>query len=232
MPDHEWPCRALFFRQRQELDGKLARHVAVERDKVRDPQAVKDGEQQQRIFRRLSERLRLFNQQASALDRCSRFWRRVAPDMEEGGYKLHLKLDLIATQRGCAWQSRDQVERASELFRGFDQGRALSRPLPGLPPKRRRSFDLTRLGEVTRQQLGLVLGDLVELALEDFGDTSMKVASRLAQQQAISRVLHEGVFEQINCVWRHALPEQQPGSNESVELHFQFRLRPARHCSE
>jgi hypothetical protein len=42
---------------------------------------------------------------------------------------------------------------------------------------------------VTRQQFGLVLGNLRELALQCFGDASMKRPSRLAQQRAVSRVL-------------------------------------------
>ena len=72
----------------------------------------------------------------------------------------------------------------------------------------------------------------LELALEGFGDSSMKVASRLAQQQAIGRVLHESVFEKIGRIGRHALAEQQPRPNESVELHFQLRLWPGRYCSQ
>jgi hypothetical protein len=60
---------------------------------------------------------------------------------------------------------------------------------------------------VTRQQLRLTLGDLGELALEGFRDTSVKCASRLAQQRAIGRVLYQGMFEQIGRIRRHALPE-------------------------
>lgn len=41
-----------------------SRIVAVERDKIRDPKAVKNREQQHWIFRRLSERFSLFNQQS------------------------------------------------------------------------------------------------------------------------------------------------------------------------
>jgi hypothetical protein len=41
---------------------------------------------------------------------------------------------------------------------------------------------------VTRQQLGLALGDLCELAFERFSDFGMKRASPLAQQCAIGRV--------------------------------------------
>ena len=85
---------------------------------------------------------------------------------------------------------------------------------------------------MTRQHFGLVLGDLVELGLEGLGDSSMKVASRLAQQQAIGGILHKSMFEKIGGIRRHALAEQQPRPHESVELHFQLRLRPARHCGQ
>ena len=71
-----------------------------------------------------------------------------------------LKLDLFLTQGGRAGQCRDQVERTPELFRGFDQRRALRRPLPRFTPQPRCFLDLPGLGPVTRQQLGLVLSDL------------------------------------------------------------------------
>ena len=55
MPDHEWDSRPLLLGERQELRSQARASVAVERDEVRDPEAVKDGEQQQRVFGRLSE---------------------------------------------------------------------------------------------------------------------------------------------------------------------------------
>ena len=45
-----------------------------------------------------------------------------------------LKLDLLATQRGSAGQGRDLVEGARELLDGFDQRRALQRPLSRFAP--------------------------------------------------------------------------------------------------
>jgi hypothetical protein len=60
---------------------------------------------------------------------------------------------------------------------------------------------------VACQDLGLALGSLGELAFEGFGDTGVKRASRLAQQRAIGRVLHQGMFEQIGRVRRDTLPE-------------------------
>ena len=83
----------------------------------------------------------------------------------------------------------------------------MRRPSPRFPPQRRSSFDIARLAPVSREQLGLVLGDFAKLALEGYGDLSMKVASRLAQQQAIGRILHERVFEQIGRIGRRALAE-------------------------
>ena len=67
MPDHERDSRPLLLRERQELRRKLAQRVAIERHIVRDPETVEDREQQQRVFRRLSERFRLFDQQTCLL---------------------------------------------------------------------------------------------------------------------------------------------------------------------
>jgi hypothetical protein len=42
MPDHERDCRPLLLGERKELRRKLAHRVAVERNDVRDPEAVED----------------------------------------------------------------------------------------------------------------------------------------------------------------------------------------------
>jgi hypothetical protein len=57
-------------------------------------------------------------------------------------------------------------------------------------------------------QLRLILCDLGELALEDFSDTGMERASRLAQQRALGGVLHQGMLEQIRRMRRRAMPEK------------------------
>ena len=118
----------------EELDRKLPHHVAVECYEVSDPEAVKNGEQQQGVFGRLAERFRLLDQQTCPLNRSPGFRRRIAADVEEGGYECNLKLDLFATPGGRAGQGRDQVERAPELFCGFNQRRALPADrCPALP---------------------------------------------------------------------------------------------------
>ena len=99
-------------------------------------------------------------------------------------------------------------KRTGELLCGFDECGALQRSQSGFAPQRRGFLDLPRLGAVTRQQLGLTLGDVRKLALEGFGDARVKGASRLPQQRPIGRIPHQGMLEQVGGVRRHALPEQ------------------------
>ena len=87
---------------------------------------------------------------------------------------------------------------------------------PALPQKPAAFSINPGFGAVTRQQFRLALGDFGELAFEGFGNAGMKRASRLAQQRAISRVLHQGMLEQVARMRRHALPEQQTGGHETV----------------
>src|SRR5215471_9600746 len=47
------------------------------------------------------------------------------------------------------------------------------------------------------QKFGLILCYFCKLCLKCMCDASVKGASRLAQQRAVSRVLHHGVFEQL-----------------------------------
>ena len=68
MPDRERERRSLFLRKRQAMRGKLAQHVAIERHIVRDPEAVKDREQQQRVIGRLSDRFGLLDPKTRLLD--------------------------------------------------------------------------------------------------------------------------------------------------------------------
>src|ERR1700745_4393773 len=105
--------------------------------------------------------------------------------MEEWGYECNLKLDFFATQGARGGQGRGVCERTRELFRGFEQCRALRRPQSGFAPQRRGFLDLPCLGPVTCQQLRLVLGDLRELSFEGFGNSGMKRTSRLAQPPAV-----------------------------------------------
>jgi hypothetical protein len=113
-------------------------------------------------------------------------------------------------------QSRDLIEGTGDLLCSFDQGRAFQRALSGFAPQARGLLDQPCLGAVTRQQFGLGLGDVRELTLEGFGDTSVQRTSSLAQQRAVGRVLHQRVLEQITCMRRYSLPEQQTSRSQTV----------------
>ena len=85
--------------------------IAVECHKVRDPEAVEDREQQQRVFGRLSERFSLFDQQTCPLHSRLGFRRGIPFDMEEWGYERDLKLDLLR-DAAPAWRARPRSGRA------------------------------------------------------------------------------------------------------------------------
>src|SRR5262249_56466422 len=114
--------------------------------------------------------------------------------MHEGGYERDLKSNLLASELGSGRQGLDLGKRTSELLCGFNQRRALQRPLSRFAPEARGLLDQAGLGAVTRQQLRLTLGDIHELALECFGDTGVKRASRLAPQRAPCPVPSAGVL--------------------------------------
>ena len=67
MADHQRDCGPLLLGQCDDLRREVAQHVAVERQKVRGPDAVEDRKQQQRVFERLSECFGLFDQQTCPL---------------------------------------------------------------------------------------------------------------------------------------------------------------------
>ena len=55
--------RSLFLGERQELSREIATDIAIERHIVRDPDAIEDRKQQQRVFGRLSQRFGLLDKQ-------------------------------------------------------------------------------------------------------------------------------------------------------------------------
>src|ERR1700730_5869581 len=134
MPNHERAYRPLLLRQRQELRREIANDIAIECHEVRDPEGVEDGEQQQRVFGRLSQRFGLLDQQTCLLRSGLGFGGSIAFDVDEWSYERDLKLDLLATQGPRAGQGRDLVEGPGELGRGFGQRRARLRLLSPLTP--------------------------------------------------------------------------------------------------
>src|SRR5262249_61138671 len=80
---------------------------------------------------------------------------------------------------------------------------------------------------MTRNQLGLALGDLRELTFEGFGDSGMKRMSRLAPQRAVGRIPYQYMLERVARVRRATPPEQQTSPHETVKRRLQLHLRLA-----
>ena len=101
---------------------------------------------------------------------------------------------------------RARVSCASALQQRRARQRLLSRP----GPQARSLLDQARLGAMTRQQVRLARDHFRELAFEGFGDTSVKRAPRLAQQRAVSGVLHESMLEEVAGLRRRACRDSKP----------------------
>src|SRR6202790_4250279 len=149
--------------------------------------------------------------------------------MEERVHERYLKINLLSTKCGGGGQGRDLIESAPKLLCGFSQRRASERLLSRLAPQKRAFFDQPGLGAMPGQQIRLALGDVGKLSFEGVCDTSMECASRLAQQGAVGRILHQSVFEQVTRLWWDTLTEEQAGHDQAIECCFQLRLRLTRH---
>ena len=142
---------------------------------------MEDNEQLQPIFGRLSKRFSLLDQQMRSLHGLSGFHRRIPFEVKQGGDKRDLQLDLLATHSGSGRQGRDQFQAARQLLYGFSQGRTIQRPLSSLVQQTHSLLNLPSFSAVTRQQFGLVFGNLRELAFQSFRNASVECASRFAQ---------------------------------------------------
>jgi hypothetical protein len=61
MPYHPWDNHPSLFRGRQKLRRQFANNLALEVRLVGYPESIEDGEHQQRVFWRLSERFSCFD---------------------------------------------------------------------------------------------------------------------------------------------------------------------------
>ena len=112
MPDHEGSGRVLLLGKLQELRRKLAHHVAVEADKVRNPKTVQHREQEQWIFRGFAKRFGLRDNEARLIEGRFRLARRKALGVHKGVGEGDLKLDLLAAPRRRARAMSQDWSRA------------------------------------------------------------------------------------------------------------------------
>src|SRR3954447_335528 len=74
------------------------------------------------------------------------------------------------------------------------------------------------------QCLWLALNHFLEFLLKHLGNARMQLLALSAKKGSISRVLHQGMLEEVSRIRRRALAEQQAGRNETVQRRCQFRL--------
>src|SRR5437660_1488985 len=102
MPNHERNWRPFLFGERQELRRKVVQRVAIECHEAHGTDAVEDGEQEQRVFGRLSECFSLFYQHTCPLRSCLGFRGGITFRVDKRSDDRDLKLDLLAAQ---GWRS-------------------------------------------------------------------------------------------------------------------------------
>src|SRR5215469_14214046 len=107
MSQHERNPRSLLLGEGQELRREIAADITIKCRNIRDPEAVEDRKQQQRVFGRLSERLSSLDEQACLIERRFRVRGRMALGMHERIRKPDLKLNLLAAQRWRSGQGRN-----------------------------------------------------------------------------------------------------------------------------
>jgi hypothetical protein len=117
---HERHRRPPFLGEHKELSRKRPYYIAVERDIVRDPEAVQVREQEQWVFRWLPECVRVLNQCARLIKRRSRLRRCITFGVHQGICQRNLTPDLFATLDGTRRQGRDLSKCARELLDCFD----------------------------------------------------------------------------------------------------------------
>ena len=112
MSDHYRGGRCVFLGKRQELSRQTATDVAIECHKVHGPEAVKDREQQQWVFGRLTQRFSLFDLQTRPLHRRLGFRRCITFNVKNEF--MSATCNLICSRRKAGVASKSQFVRAHE----------------------------------------------------------------------------------------------------------------------
>src|SRR5262249_27718722 len=126
----------------------------------------------------------------------------------------------------------DEFDRRRQMRGCFGVGRALERALTGLAPILDSRLAQSSLGKVTRQNFRLIFGNFSELAFQGLCDASVKRASGLAQQRAIGGVLYKRMLEQVGCLRRNTLSEEQTSGGETIQRRSKLLFRFANHRSK
>ena len=101
--------------------------------------------------------------------------------MNERGNQRNLNFYFFAAKNRRSGDYCDEFESARKLSYSLHQRKTFQRPPSSPSPQARRPLDQPSFGAVTRQQFGLVLGNVRELAFEGFGNPGVKRASGITQ---------------------------------------------------
>src|SRR5215831_4010795 len=83
-----------------------------------------------------------------------------------------------------------------------------------------------------RKDLWLGVSHEKKILVQRLCDSGMKFASRLAQQRAIGRVLYKRMLEQIGCLRRNTLSEEQTSGGETIQRRSKLVFRFTNHRSK
>src|SRR6516225_9240722 len=102
--NHARHDRGLLLGKSQKLVCKLTHRFAVEPGQVSEPNAVEGRKILQWIFRRLAERLGIFDQLSGSHRGRPGFWLSMPLNVKEGCYECDLQTDLVTPPFRRWWQ--------------------------------------------------------------------------------------------------------------------------------
>jgi len=120
---------------------------------------------------------------------------------------------------GAVGKLSHHLETSLEKGDCFEIGRARDRTFAGSLPIGHGLIGQAGFGEVLGEEFRLPLDYLGKVALEHHSDPRMKFLAAAAQQARISRVAHEGMFEEVGCGGRCAAAEDEAGIAQAAERH-------------
>src|SRR5215469_15140792 len=140
--------------------------------------------------------------------------------------ELQLALDRIVGKT-C-----HQFEPSPQVCDSFNVGGAFRRILSCPLPAHNSFFGQTSLREMVGQGFWLAFHDFGEVILYRAGNRAVQVNATALQEAGISRISHQGMFETIDCLWRHPTTENQSRLDQPFKCLFQLCSRQVRYCAQ
>jgi len=94
----------------------------------------------------------------------------------------------------------------------------------GLAPARHIFFNEAGLGIMLREEFGLVVNLLGRMGFKRLGDPRVQLLAGIAQQAAVSRILHQHVLKGVDRVRGRAALKYQLGGDKATQRRLQLVL--------